>query len=112
MSLQAKLQIAREGRQVTFTVTVRNGGSDPAVLQFTDAGTLQVIATAPDGTQRYDSRAGRMFAQLMKTVTVAPGADVTFSDRWTAPPEVSGTLRVRATVRSTPALTATGTLTL
>ena len=112
MSLQAKLQIGKEGRLVTFTVTVHNGGSDPAELQFTDTGTLQVIVTAPDGTQLYDSRAGRMFGQMMRTVTVAPGADATFSDRWTAPPEVSGTLRVRVTVRCTPPLTAAGTVTL
>lgn len=112
MSLQPALHVEKHGRELTFTVTVHNAASEPAELRFSDAGLLQVVVTAPDGRQIYDSRAGRMFATVMKTVTVAPGKDATFNERWTAPPEVRGPLRVKATLRANPPLEAAETVEL
>ncbi|GAC1585694.1 MAG: hypothetical protein NVS3B7_20660 [Candidatus Elarobacter sp.] len=112
MSLQPTLRIDRHDRRLTFTVTVRNAGTDPAELRFTDAGLLQIVVMAPDGTQLYDSRAGRMFASVMKTIVVAPEACTTFDATWDAPSTVLGVLTVRAVVRSVPPLSATQTITL
>ena len=105
MSLVPTLNVQKDGRKLAFSVTVHNAGSEAAELRFTDAGLLQIVVTTPDGAHLYDSRAGRMFAAVMKSVTVAPGKDVTFGDAWEAPPNVR-TLHVQATVRAIPPLTA------
>jgi len=110
--MQPTLHVQKEGRHFTFTVTVHNAGSEPAELRFANSGTLQIVVTASDGSQLYDSFAGRMFAQVMKTVTIAPGKDATFSQTWDAPETISGTVSVRATVRAIPPLTVTGTIDL
>jgi hypothetical protein len=109
---QPSLHVQKQGRNVTFTVIVHNAGSELKELQFSDAGLLQIVVTSPDGTQLYDSRAGRMFATVMKTVPVPSGKDATFTAIWDAPTNVTGPLRVRAVVRANPPLSACGPLDL
>lgn len=106
--LQPALAIDAHERHLKVTLTVRNTGTEAQTLRFTDANVLQIIVTTPAGAPVYDSRAGKMFATVMRDVVVAPGQSVSFSEEWEAPPSAGAVLCVHAVLRSHPPIEADG----
>src|ERR1700730_16147739 len=94
--LQPALNLEAYQRHLKVTMTVRNTGAVTQMLRFTDANVLQIIVTTPSGALLYDSRAGKMFATVMRDVPVAPGQSVSFSEEWDAPQSAGDVLCVHA----------------
>ncbi|GAC1302548.1 MAG: hypothetical protein NVSMB19_11910 [Vulcanimicrobiaceae bacterium] len=110
--LRAEIAMKHAARHVSVTVTVHNGGDAASDLRFTDSGLFALIVTDAAGAPLYDSRAGMMFAQVLRTITIAPGESTTFAAEWEAPPAAGNVLCVRAIVRTLPPLEASGRIDL
>jgi hypothetical protein len=110
--LQPTLNLEARERHLKVTMTVRNTSTAAQTLQFTDANLLQIIVTTPSGASLYDSRAGKMFATVMRDVPVAPAQSVSFSEEWDAPPSAGDVLCVHAILRSHPPIEADGRIEL
>jgi len=111
-AMRAELQLGMHERRLAATVTIRNGGDTRHELRFTDSGLLQLIVTKLDGTVVYDSRAGMMFAQVLRTIALEPGQTTTLAAEWAVPVTAGNAVCVRAVVRAIPPLEANGRIEL
>lgn len=86
--LEATLTSHPRGDSLAFELRVENHGDEAVDLTFTDAQRLRVtVFPAGDGDADpvWRSDADRMFAQVVGTETVPPGASVTFEAAWKDP---------------------------
>jgi hypothetical protein len=72
-----------QGREtVTLAVVIRNRGASPRTLTFPSSQTHDCIVHAGEGTEVWRWSAGRMFAQVLTELTLAPGESRTFTITW------------------------------
>ncbi|PSP76296.1 hypothetical protein BRC86_01430 [Halobacteriales archaeon QS_3_64_16] len=110
MALRADLETMVENEGVHFLLEVTNDGNSPAELTFRDAGKAD-FAVYENGSERdpncegEDEREerwrwseGRMFAQVLQTDRLEPGASSRYEGRWESPDP--GTYFAWATLRA------------
>lgn len=83
MTLDCSLSVDA-GPPVTFALTVVNGGDSPVELAFHDAGKAD-FAVFDGDSEVWRWSAGRMFAQAIQQVELAPGEQITFEGKWADP---------------------------
>lgn len=109
MTLQGDLEAAVEPDGVRFVFEVTNDGESTEEITFRDAGKADFVVeygNERDGSNGdRDSRRecwrysdGRMFAQVIETERLEPGASSTYECRWDAADP--GSYVVRATLRA------------
>lgn len=87
-TLQADRQRYAPGQTMTLTYTVVNGGTAPAVLNFTSGKQFDMTATAPNGRKVWQWSEGRMFPMMLTTLRLAPGESKVYSATWQLPNNV------------------------
>jgi hypothetical protein len=84
---------------VALTFTVRNDGTIPTTIEFPSGQQYDVVVTRPGtGEIVWQWSAGRMFAQMLGTRSLAPGEQLVVTERWT--PTVKGRLHAQANLSS------------
>lgn len=84
MALSCELAASVSSGRVRFTLTVANEGLDPLEITFRDAGRVDVAVTdGPETVWRW--REGRMLAQVVESVTLAPGERFSVDRAWVDP---------------------------
>ncbi|WP_254523425.1 BsuPI-related putative proteinase inhibitor [Natrinema caseinilyticum] len=86
MTLEGSLDAAEDdaGDAVSFVFTVTNEGSDPIEFQFSDACKAEFVVEDDDEeVWRYTD--GRMFAQVLSSETLEPGAATSYDAEWSEP---------------------------
>ncbi|WP_246999843.1 BsuPI-related putative proteinase inhibitor [Halosolutus gelatinilyticus] len=73
-----------ESETVTFALTVTNAGDDPLELQFSDACRAEFVVES-EGREVWRFTDGRMFAQVLGSETIDPGARATYEGEWSDP---------------------------
>lgn len=81
MTLSGSLSASVDGGDVEFTYEVRNDGSEPVALQFSDSQTHDVVVRE-DGAEVWRFSAGQMFMQMLQSETVAPGDALSYRATW------------------------------
>lgn len=97
MALDSSLAAAATGNGVTFTYAVTNGDSEPVELTFRDSGKVDVAVRDGD-REVWRWSDGRMFAQVVETVELAPGEQFEVEAEW--PDPASGSYEAVADLRS------------
>ncbi len=70
------------GKPIDFTLTIKNGGSIPAVLSFSTAQRYDVVIWNDDCVEVWRWSRGRAFAQVLGSLSVPAGGATTFNIRW------------------------------
>jgi len=83
MSIELALDVTVRD-DVHFELGVTNAGLDPVELTFPDACAAD-FAVRADGSERWRFSEGQMFAQVLRTETLEPGEEATFSATWEEP---------------------------
>ena len=84
---------------VEFAFTVRNAGSEPVELQFSDMCKAEFVVRDPDGDREiWRFTEGRMFAQMLSREELEPGESSTYAAEWERPRpgEYTATAELRA----------------
>lgn len=97
--LLASLQATTVGDAVRFVLQVTNTTGSPIELRY-PSGQSYDFAVLRDGREVWRWSSGMMFTQALRAETLAPGATLTFEERWT-PGTVSGELTVVGRLTST-----------
>ena len=84
MSLEGTIEPMPSDDAVSFSYTVRNVGSEPVELTFTDSGHADV-AVLEDGIEIWRHSEGRMYAQVMGQERLDPDESRTYELEWTDP---------------------------
>ncbi|SDN29114.1 conserved repeat domain-containing protein [Halogranum gelatinilyticum] len=79
--LDATLAADTEGDTVRFTLTVENTGTDAETLSFRDSQRAEFVARSGE-TEVWRWSEGQLFAQMLGSETVEPGATVTYEAEW------------------------------
>lgn len=79
--LDATLDAATDGDDLQFTLTVENTGDDPETLSFRDSQRAEFVAHDGD-SEVWRWSEGQMFAQMLGSETVDPGATVAYEGEW------------------------------
>jgi hypothetical protein len=105
MALRADIGTRIEDGSVGFVFEIANDGDDPEELTFRDAGKADFAVydggsehDSNDSEERWRWSEGRMFAQVLETERLEPGASSRYEGRWESPDP--GTYLVRATLRA------------
>ncbi|WP_435349078.1 BsuPI-related putative proteinase inhibitor [Haloarchaeobius sp. HRN-SO-5] len=85
MSLSGHLDVDESDDEIAFAFTVTNDGTEPVDLQFSDAQTHDVVVVSDGDTEIWRYGEGRMFAQMLQSESLEPGASTTYRCRWTDP---------------------------
>lgn len=96
MSLDATLDASVTDDGVALELTVTNTGSNPVDLSFPNA--LKADFAVEDDAEVWRFSDGKMFAQMISTETIEPGADRTYRGLWEDPK--SGTYTVIGTLQA------------
>ncbi len=84
-TLEATVSSTDTGSErVEFAFTVRNDGTDPIELQFTDGATVEVTVQE-DGDEVWRYTEGRLFTQMLQTDRLEPGGEKTYRAEWHEP---------------------------
>lgn len=75
-------EIFLKGAPVDVTLTLRNAGPAAVALSFATAQRFDVVVYDDDCKEIWRWSRGRMFAQVLGSLTVAPGEIVTYRVRW------------------------------
>jgi uncharacterized protein (DUF58 family) len=70
------------GEPVELVLTVTNLGPNPVTFRFSDSQRYDLVVTREDGTPVWRWSHDKLFAQVLGTMTLAPGASRIFRDRW------------------------------
>jgi hypothetical protein len=89
MTLEGRLEanVSTDGRDTTaveFAFTVRNTGSEPVDLQFSDACKAEFVVRE-DGREVWRFTDGRTFAQMLGTERLDPDEVATYEAEWMSP---------------------------
>lgn len=86
MTLEGSLETAGDdtGNAVLFVFTVTNEGDDPVELQFSDACKAEFVVE-DDDEEVWRFTDGRVFAQVLSSETLEPGAATSYEAEWAAP---------------------------
>jgi hypothetical protein len=110
MALRGELETTVEEEGVRFRFEVANDGDDPEELTFRDAGKADFVVyeggserdsnceDADEREERWRWSEGRLFAQVLETERLEPGASSRYEGRWESPDP--GTYVARATLRA------------
>jgi hypothetical protein len=79
--LDATLAADTDGDTVRLTLTVENTGTDPETLSFRDSQRAEFVVRDGD-REIWRWSEGQMFAQLLGSETVDPGATVVYEGEW------------------------------
>jgi hypothetical protein len=82
--LDAHLSVEQTEANVRFVLAVENGGDQPTELTFSDARRAEFVVRV-DGEERWRSSRDQLFAQVLRTETLAPGERREYDAEWTAP---------------------------
>ncbi|RQG92570.1 BsuPI-related putative proteinase inhibitor [Natrarchaeobius chitinivorans] len=74
----------RGGQTVAFAFTVRNAGSEPIELQFSDTAKAEFVVQE-EGREVWRFTDGRAFAQVIGSERLAPDETATYDEEWTDP---------------------------
>jgi hypothetical protein len=72
----------RQAEPVRLSVTVRNRSDEPRSLTLPTSQTYDFAVVGEAGREVWRWSAGRMFAQMLTEVALAPGESKTFSETW------------------------------
>jgi len=75
-------EIYPAGTPIDVALTVRNAGPSPVALSFVTAQRVDVVLFDDTCREIWRWSRGRMFAQVLGTLTIAPGSIVTYRIRW------------------------------
>jgi hypothetical protein len=92
--LVASLQVAAFADSVRFALQVTNAGSAPVELEFASAQTHDFVVSRA-GVELWRWSADLMFAQALRSDTLAPGETRAFEGTWRVPPGTRGELVAR-----------------
>ncbi|WP_254763634.1 BsuPI-related putative proteinase inhibitor [Natrinema marinum] len=86
MTLEGSLETAGDdaGDAVLFAFTVTNAGGEPVELRFSDACKAEFVVI-DDGEEIWRFSEGRMFAQVLESETLGPGASASYEAEWADP---------------------------
>ena len=84
MHLQGYLSVDASEDAVSFGFSVENTGAEPVDIHFSSGKTADVTVFR-EGTEIWRWSDGRMFTQLLRTETIAPGESITHDCRWDYP---------------------------
>lgn len=84
MAVECRLIATPSASGVAFTLAVTNGGTDSVELTFRDAGRADFAVLAGD-REVWRWSDGRMVAQVVESVTLAPGEDLSVDAAWPDP---------------------------
>lgn len=77
------------GETVNFTITARNTGATPRVLNFSSGQNFDITATPRDGEEEQNDTEpvwrwsrGRMFTRMLRRITLAPGEEMNWTATW------------------------------
>lgn len=84
MAIECTVSVDVGTDRATLVLSVANGGVDPTEVTFRDAGRADFVVRA-DGEERWRWSEGRMFAQVVETVELAPGESFEIRAEWTDP---------------------------
>lgn len=90
--LEATLTVSPSATAIGLTLAVENGGTEPITLDFRDGQEYEFVASDEDGVEVWRWSDGRMFAQVLTSEEIEPGASVEFDAAWEQPP--AGTYRI------------------
>jgi hypothetical protein len=97
MSLECHLSVETDG-SVRFVLTVTNRSDERVSLTFPNSGTAD-FAVLDGAREVWRWSNGRAFAQVLRTVELAPGEQVAFEGEWSDP--VSGAYEAVGELRPT-----------
>ena len=84
------------GEPLVLVLTLRNAGAAPWRRSLPTAQTHDFAVVAPDGRELWRWSAGRMFAQMLGELVLAPGEVQSFRARWSPEPAPApGSYRAR-----------------
>ena len=75
-------QTFRDDEPVTLVLTVHNVSDAPRSLALPSAQTFEFAVTSADGAEVWRWSQGRMFAQMLTELSLAPGESRRFEARW------------------------------
>ncbi|WP_293029536.1 BsuPI-related putative proteinase inhibitor [Natronococcus sp.] len=88
MALEGRLEVEvssnGEAETVRFEFAVRNAGTDPVELQFSDACKAEFVVEE-EGREVWRYTDGRMFAQMISSERIAPDETATYEAEWEEP---------------------------
>lgn len=97
--LLASMQATTEGGAVRFVLQVTNTTSAPIALEFPSGQSFDFVVLQ-GGREVWRWSADRMFTQALRSETLAPGATLTYEERW-EPGAVTGELTAVGRLTST-----------
>lgn len=92
--LVASLQVATSADSVRFALQVTNAGSAPVELEFASSQTHDFVVSRA-GAELWRWSADLMFAQALRSETLAPGETRAFEGTWRVPAGTRGELVAR-----------------
>lgn len=96
-NLVLSVQAETAGDTVRFTLQVTNAGTAPVELTFPTGQTFDFVVRDGD-REVWRWSQGRMFTQMLQTVTLAAGETQTYTATWAPPAGLSGNLQVFGTL--------------
>lgn len=88
--------IIESGKPVTFTLTVKNTGAAPVTFSFATAQRFDVVIWNDDCVEVWRWSRGRMFAQIVGSLSLAAGGTATFTIPWNQRDQAGHPVRVEA----------------
>lgn len=88
--------IVESGKPVTFTLIVKNTGATPVTFSFATAQRFDVVIWNDDCVEVWRWSRGRMFAQIVGSLSLAAGGTATFAIPWNQRDQAGRPVRVEA----------------
>ncbi len=89
-------EIIDAGKPVEFTLTVKNTGDAPATFSFSTAQRFDVVIWNDDCAEMWRWSRGRMFAQVLGSLSLPAGGTTTFKIPWNQRDQAGHPVRIGA----------------